>query len=580
MLHWPAPPGYEKLFRIQSAKNDDHRVSVFLRFLCEKCCMNDNENLASPNAFSWVTLVVFFVAIALVIRPVRFRVPCCGRKFSVVVGFVLAPILAVVLLAAITALPGDVILSGLRGSGLLQPYSIIILFFSLSYMSVSLDVTGLLEWIALTFCKRAGTSGRRLFAVLFVIESLATVVLSNDVVVMTLTPILLYICDYVNADALPFLIAEFFAANVWSSLLYVGNPTNIITAQTLGLNFAEYTQWCGLPTLAAGLTLFGCLCAVFGRQIPVVITAPTFETSRLIRNRTSAVIGSILMVGSLAALAGVSFTSVPVWTATLPFALVMVLTDSITDLIQAPKQLQRHETLIDAGDREFESFRRDESIEGGASDDDDDREKKETTEVEFDSFPTPPIEANDDDVTSLPPFVERQWLRFRARMPVLSAVLARQPWALLPFIFSMFILVEALSYHGWTDVFAYGIAQPITGATSASFFVGVLAVVGSNIVNNQPLAILLSRVMTSSQFVVSASSLRASFFALALGANYGANVTIFGALAGIMWRDILVSKGVTNINYCVFLKYGLLITPFVLCAACAVLALEFYISSG
>lgn len=110
---------------------------------------------------------------------------------------------------------------------------------SLSYVSVSLDETGLLASVSFWFATKAGSSGRRLFVVIFVLSSILTILTSNDVVVMTVTPIVLYTCQYVKVDPLPFLFAEFLSCNVWSSILYIGNPTNIIVAQANQVFFSR-----------------------------------------------------------------------------------------------------------------------------------------------------------------------------------------------------------------------------------------------------------------------------------------------------------------------------------------------------
>lgn len=78
------------------------------------------------------------------------------------------------------------------GDDNLQPYAILILFFSLSYVSVALDVTGAFAFIALEATKVAGTSGTRLFFVIYALAAVMTLVANNDIVVLTLTPIVCY----------------------------------------------------------------------------------------------------------------------------------------------------------------------------------------------------------------------------------------------------------------------------------------------------------------------------------------------------------------------------------------------------
>ena len=66
-------------------------------------------------------------------------------------------------------------------------------------------------------------------------------------------------------------------------------------------------------------------------------------------------------------------------------------------------------------------------------------------------------------------------------------------------------------------------------------------------------------------------------YSLIIGSNLGANLTIIGALAGIMWAKILERKD-HGIGYGVFAKVGFLVTPLVILAACVTLALEFMLA--
>ena len=48
---------------------------------------------------------------------------------------------------------------------------------------------------------------------------------------------------------------------------------------------------------------------------------------------------------------------------------------------------------------------------------------------------------------------------------------------------------------------------------------------------------------------------QSSMLALIVRSNYGANFTLIGALAGIMWYSILKAKG-ESFGYLIFAKYG------------------------
>lgn len=86
-----------------------------------------------------------------------------------------APVLAVLLLLATTTLPPSSLPPAILGVDSLQPYAIVLLFFSLSIISVSLDATGLLAAASLKVLSLSGTSGRKLFLLIFALSSVLTI---------------------------------------------------------------------------------------------------------------------------------------------------------------------------------------------------------------------------------------------------------------------------------------------------------------------------------------------------------------------------------------------------------------------
>lgn len=87
------------------------------------------------------------------------------------------------------------------------------------------------------------------------------------------------------------------------------------------------------------------------------------------------------------------------------------------------------------------------------------------------------------------------------------------------------------------------------------------------------MTILFTRILLHPQFLVTPEIRMASMYGLIMGSNFGANFTIIGALAGIMWESILCDKGIT-MSYLKFAKYGFLIMPPVVVIACIVLIIE------
>ena len=65
-----------------------------------------------------------------------------------------------------------------------------------------------------------------------------------------------YFCINAKIDPIPYVVAEFVAANTLSMFLIIGNPTNIYLASSYGIGFLNYIAAMAIPTLIAGLVAF------------------------------------------------------------------------------------------------------------------------------------------------------------------------------------------------------------------------------------------------------------------------------------------------------------------------------------
>ncbi|EFQ35566.1 arsenite efflux transporter [Colletotrichum graminicola] len=176
---------------------------------------------------------------------------------------------------------------------------------------------------------------------------------------------------------------------------------------------------------------------------------------------------------------------------------------------------------------------------------------------------------------------------WRETFPAASIVLSRLPFALVPFAFAMFILVEALVRKGWVSLFAYGWDEWVrrTGIMGAISGMGFLGVFLSNFTGtNIGTTILLCRIIQawvqitqSEGRTISDRTFWGSVYSMALGVNFGAFGSVFCAsLAGLLWRDILASKGVI-VRRIEFLCVNAPIIGIATAVGCTVLAGEIYI---
>jgi hypothetical protein len=137
--------------------------------------------------------------------------------------------------------------------------------------------------------------------------------------------------------------------------------------------------------------------------------------------------------------------------------------------------------------------------------------------------------------------------RLHAHFPTFFTALPRLPFALVPFAFSQFILIEALSYQGWMDVFGTWLIRATHGDMYRTIWlIGVLGVILCNISGtNIGATILLTKVVRAASPMLSDQSIRASAIALAVASIIGAvSFTFSASLAGLLWRGILKQKGI------------------------------------
>ncbi len=127
-------------------------------------------------------------------------------------------------------------------------YRTVGLLFGLMVVSASFAVSGFYAWTA----KRVAAlpvSPPVLLAVLVAVGGLLSSLLTNDVVVVAMTPLLVSLTLARGLNPVPFLLAFCFAANAGSAGTLIGSPQNMIAAQGLGLSFNGFLKVAALPAL-------------------------------------------------------------------------------------------------------------------------------------------------------------------------------------------------------------------------------------------------------------------------------------------------------------------------------------------
>lgn len=269
-----------------------------------------------------VCIIAGLVCVALVLTVLTNPSINIG-KYHIRIFYWTAPVLGSIALLLFRLLPLPVMWEGLTSSGSINPLKILTLFISMTTLSIYLDEVGFFSYIAGISLKFAKTSQLRLFCVLFLLVSVLTVFTSNDIIILTFTPFICYFSKKAEIDPMPYLFGEFVAANTWSMMLIIGNPTNIYLATANGIGFGTYTAHMLLPTLFAGITAFLLLLMIFRKPLSQPISIK--EEKPAIRGKGLVIIGLLHLVFCTILLILSSYIGLEMWYITLGFAVSLFL---------------------------------------------------------------------------------------------------------------------------------------------------------------------------------------------------------------------------------------------------------------
>lgn len=269
-----------------------------------------------------VCIIAGLVCVALVLTVLTNPSINIG-KYHIRIFYWTAPVLGSIALLLFRLLPLPVMWEGLTSSGSINPLKILTLFISMTTLSIYLDEVGFFSYIAGISLKFAKTSQLRLFCVLFLLVSVLTVFTSNDIIILTFTPFICYFSKKAEIDPMPYLFGEFVAANTWSMMLIIGNPTNIYLATANGIGFGAYTAHMLLPTLFAGITAFLLLLMIFRKPLSQPISIK--EEKPAIRDKGLVIIGLLHLAFCTILLILSSYIGLEMWYITLGFAVSLFL---------------------------------------------------------------------------------------------------------------------------------------------------------------------------------------------------------------------------------------------------------------
>ena len=124
----------------------------------------------------------------------------------------------------------------------------VLLLFSFMVVSAQLRLGGFYPWVTVKLAERPLSPPALLAAVVVLVAALSAV-FSNDVVCLSVAPVLAAACSRRGLDPVPFLLALACAANVGSAATLIGNPQNMLIGSALHLSFAGYMAVAAVPVL-------------------------------------------------------------------------------------------------------------------------------------------------------------------------------------------------------------------------------------------------------------------------------------------------------------------------------------------
>ncbi|MDY4822781.1 MAG: ArsB/NhaD family transporter [Candidatus Onthovivens sp.] len=207
------------------------------------------------------------------------------------------PLIAAIILLATSLAPFNEVISSLTSDTSINPLKILVLFFSMTIISVYLEELGLFKYLAIKAAKKAGSNQFVLFLILYLLVAVLTIFTSNDVVILTFTPFICFFAKRTKINPFPYLIAEFAAANTWSMMFIIGNPTNIYLGTSAGINFIDYFKVMAIPTLIAGVTQLGIILLIFFKKLKEPISAEDEEYK--IESKVDLIVGLTILISVL-----------------------------------------------------------------------------------------------------------------------------------------------------------------------------------------------------------------------------------------------------------------------------------------
>ena len=286
-----------------------------------------------------VSIIIASITIVAILLVSIFKPLVRIKSLTLNLYWIIALLGALILIFS-NLLPFDEFIKGVTNNeSSMNPLKILILFISMTGLSIFLDELGFFNKLATFIIHRIKTKQILIFIGFYLLVSILTMFTSNDIVILTLTPFIIFFCKRGNISPIPYLVAEFCAANTWSMMFIIGNPTNIYLASSHNIDFVNYFLKMALPTIGAGIVEFLLLLLIFNKKLKDPIIEIPHSLKKL--NRPLVIIGLIILFIATIFLVISSYINLSMWLIALSALILLTLVVLIYSFIKRtfPKEL-------------------------------------------------------------------------------------------------------------------------------------------------------------------------------------------------------------------------------------------------
>lgn len=278
------------------------------------------------------SIIISILTILALIAAILFK-PTIKIKSLELQTFWLIALLGAILLISFRMIPISFLFKSLTESSSVNPLKILILFISISFLSIVLDELGFFNFISVKAINLVKNSQWSLFFIIYFLVATLTIFTSNDIVILTFTPFICYFAKKGKINPIPYLVMEFINANTYSMLLSIGNPTNIYLSSSFNVSFLTYFVKMLLPTIFASLASLLMLVLLFRRDLNKPISTIRIEEIPL-KNKKLIIINLIHLALTTILLAISNYINLEMWLVALVCAsslLIFVIIHTIRE---------------------------------------------------------------------------------------------------------------------------------------------------------------------------------------------------------------------------------------------------------